>query len=64
MVLVGNKVDLVSAKGKAVEEVKELGKKLGTPAFVSSAKTGENVEATFLAIGRLVIHMPEPAAAA
>jgi len=64
MVVVGNKVDLVSAKGKAVEEVGELGKRLGTPAFVSSAKTGESVEATFLAIGRLVVRMPEEATAA
>ncbi len=63
MVVVGNKVDLVEARPEALKEVREIGQGLGTSAFVSSAKTGENVEATFLAIGRQVISLPEEATA-
>ena len=59
MVVVGNKVDLVPDKAKAGEGVRELGRQLRSPAFVSSAKTGENVEGVFLAMGRLVIALPE-----
>jgi len=61
MIVVGNKVDLVEDKEDALKAVGELGKKHGTPAFVSSAKTGENVEAAFLAIGTLVVVQPEAA---
>jgi len=53
MLIVGNKVDLIPSKAKATEEVAEAGKAHGMPPFVSSAKTGENVEAAFLAIGKL-----------
>jgi len=59
MIVVGNKVDLVENREDAEKTVGELGKHHVSPAFVSSAKTGENVEAAFLAIGTLVIAQPE-----
>ncbi|HLE45559.1 MAG TPA: Rab family GTPase [Thermoplasmata archaeon] len=64
MLVVGNKVDLAPSKPRAMEEVSDVGKAHGTQAFVSSAKTGENVESVFLAIGGLVIALPETAEAA
>ncbi len=63
MLVVGNKVDLVPSKPKAEDEVSDVGKAHGTQAFVSSAKTGENVESVFVAIGRLVVALPEAAGA-
>ena len=59
MIIVGNKVDLVERKEDAANQVTELGKRHATPTFVSSAKTGENVESAFLAIGKLVVQQPE-----
>ncbi len=64
IVVVGNKVDLVPERAKAAEEMQGLGRRLRASAFVSSAKTGENVEAAFLALGRLVVALPEEAAEA
>ena len=61
MVIVGNKVDIVERREDALAQVTDLGEKHGTPAFVSSAKTGENAEAAFLAIGTLVVQQPEAA---
>ena len=61
MIVVGNKVDLVEQKEDAEKTVAELGKKHGSRAFVSSARTGENVDAAFLAIGTLVVAQPEAA---
>ncbi len=59
MIVVGNKVDLVEDRQDAVTRVAESGRALGVTAFVSSAKTGESVEAAFLAIGNLVVQQPE-----
>ncbi len=64
MLIVGNKVDLVPSKPTALEEVAEFGRSHGMPVFVSSAKTGDNVEAAFLAIGQQVVALPEAAEAA
>src|SRR3989442_8143397 len=61
MIIVGNKVDLVETPEDAMKQVADTGKRHGTPGFVSSAKTGENVESAFLAIGRLVVQQPEAA---
>ena len=61
MIVVGNKVDLVEKGEDAAKQAAEIGKKFGMPTFVSSAKTGENVEAAFLAIGKLVVQQPEAA---
>jgi len=61
MIVVGNKVDLIETRADAEAAVAELGKKHGAPAFVSSARTGENVDAAFLAIGNLVLVQPEAA---
>ena len=61
MVVVGNKVDLVETREDAEKEVAELGEKHGSRGLVSSARTGENVDAAFLAMGTLVVAQPEEA---
>src|SRR5436309_12691853 len=64
MIIVGNKVDLVEGPKVAANDVAAVGKGHGMPTFVSSAKTGENVEGAFLAIGTLVAQHPEEPAEA
>jgi len=59
MIIVGNKVDLVAVRADAEERVAVAAKKFAMTGFVSSAKTGENVEEAFLAIGNLVVQQPE-----
>lgn len=54
-VLVANKIDLLDDRETAVREAREFGADIGAASFVSSAKTGENVEAAFLALGRRVL---------
>ncbi len=54
-VLVANKIDLLDDRDAALREAEEFGADVGAPAFVSSAKTGENVEAAFLSLGRRVL---------
>ena len=54
-VVVGNKVDLLEDRGGAVRDAEEFAPTIGATAFASSAKTGENVEAAFLALGREVL---------
>ena len=62
-VVVGNKVDLVADRGVASREAERFASTIGAPAFACSAKTGENVEAAFLALGRLVLADSESRAA-
>ena len=59
MIVVGNKVDLAEKREDAVRAVADLARKYGAAPFVSSAKTGESVEALFLTIGKLVVQAPE-----
>lgn len=58
-VVVGNKVDLVPAVADVEGRHLVLSESLTADGFLSSAKTGENVEAAFLAIGERVVAAPE-----
>ncbi|HKW43051.1 MAG TPA: Rab family GTPase [Thermoplasmata archaeon] len=55
IVVVGNKVDLVDSRRDASDALDELKDALETPGFLSSAKTGDNVEETFTALAKAVI---------
>lgn len=55
VVLVGNKVDLADSQKEAQEMLDERRDALGAPGFLSSAKTGLNVEASFLALAKGMI---------
>ncbi len=53
-VLIGNKADLISADSETSQKLKKMAKKLDLPLFLTSAKTGENVEASFNKLGLLI----------
>src|SRR2546425_5849825 len=55
VVVVGNKVDLAPTRRQAQEALDELKEELGVSGFLSSAKTGLNVEAGFLALAKAVM---------
>ena len=55
IVVVGNKVDLADSGRNAQERLDDLKEALGVPGFLSSAKTGQNVEAGFLALAKGMI---------
>ena len=59
IVLVGNKVDLASSRREAQEALDELKEVLGVDGFLSSAKTGQNVEVGFLALAKAIIAQAE-----
>lgn len=54
-VVVGNKVDLAKNRARAQEALEELLGELSVSGSLGSAKTGENVEASFLALAKRVI---------
>lgn len=55
-VLVGNKHDLVEKKdGMAATMLVAMGERLGFPVVLASAKTGENVEEMFTALGEMLV---------
>jgi small GTP-binding protein len=53
-VLIGNKVDLGSQHQVSLAEITEMSRRLNCQYLLTSAKTGENVESSFDAIGRRV----------
>lgn len=55
ILFVGNKSDLVGESGATAKALQEIAKKAEMPIILSSAKTGENVNATFRKIGELMI---------
>ncbi len=55
IVVVGNKVDLANTRREAQEALDELKEELGVSGFLSSAKTGLNVEAGFFALAKAVM---------
>ena len=55
VVFLGNKVDLVEPGCEAVQSLENIGKKTEMPVVMCSAKTGENVESAFRAIGEIMI---------
>lgn len=54
-VLVGNKVDLQDEIAISEDDIEKFGRKLDCPHFLSSAKTGENVEKVFKSLGEIVV---------
>ena len=55
IVLVGNKVDLAESRRDAQETLDDLKDVLGVAGFLSSAKTGQNVEAGFHALAKSIV---------
>lgn len=55
VLFVGNKSDLVGAQAPTARALGEIARKTEMPIVLSSAKTGENVSATFRRIGELMI---------
>lgn len=59
LVVVGNKVDLAASRLEAQEYLDELMEGLEVSGYLSSAKTGENVEGGFLALAKAIIGKAE-----
>ena len=55
LVLAANKVDLVEARRMGDEELAAVSSDLDAPFFLTSAKTGEQVEALFQELGALIL---------
>ncbi len=55
VLFVGNKADLVKDGAPTVRLLKEISRRTEMPIVLSSAKTGENVSATFRRIGELML---------
>ena len=49
--IVGNKVDLITRKGKILDMLENIGAKNGIEVFLTSAKSGENVDTVFRLAG-------------
>ncbi len=58
IVIVGNKVDLVEKRAITDDELAAVAGRYQLPWFVSSAKTGENVEFFFQALGQRLLVIP------
>ncbi len=54
-VLVGNKLDIADKSSMAVTILESAGQRLGHPTVLASAKTGENVEGIFSALGEMLV---------
>jgi small GTP-binding protein len=55
LIVVGNKLDLVEQSSSLIEELTTIAAECHAPWFVSSAKTGENVETLFEILGQRVL---------
>jgi len=55
IVLVGNKVDLVEDNFETPVQLESLVKEYNAPLFITSAKTGENVEAAFTTLAGVLL---------
>ncbi len=55
LVLVGNKVDLVKDRSRAREQLEDAMEEMHITGFLSSAKTGESVEASFACLAKEVV---------
>jgi small GTP-binding protein len=56
MVFVGNKSDIVKPDAPSISELKQIAAKNEMPVLLSSAKTGDGVEALFRKIGELMLY--------
>lgn len=55
LVFIGNKADLENSAVVREDDVKSLSSKYDAPAFMGSAKTGQNVEAFFKALAEKIV---------
>jgi small GTP-binding protein len=55
LILIGNKTDLIEMEKREAEEFKKITGPQSAPHLFTSAKTGENVEAAFLALANLLV---------
>lgn len=55
MVFVANKYDLRDEAQFDIDELKDIAEGINCPAYVSSAKTGENVELAFITLGETLL---------
>lgn len=55
VIMVGNKVDLVQADCEAIQQVKAIANEYNAPYKITSAKTGEAVEAAFSLLAQLMV---------
>jgi len=55
LVIMGNKVDLVDPQSDIIAHLAETAHQCQVPYFVSSAKTGQNVEVSFHTLGKSII---------
>jgi small GTP-binding protein len=56
IVFVGNKVDLIDKTNMNLEQLEQLAMSYEAPYFLTSAKTGENVENTFETLGKQLVN--------
>lgn len=56
MILLANKSDLVDSAQFGEAEMRALGQRYGARAYLTSAKTGENVERSFLELARSIVN--------
>ncbi len=63
IIFVGNKCDLIDERQISADELAGTAQQYGCQSFVSSAKTGENVESIFNALGEKVIEGGKPSQA-
>jgi len=57
LVLVANKCDLIEKNVINLEQLLQFAKKYQTPYFLTSAKTGENVEEVFIKMAKLLLRI-------
>ncbi len=55
IIIVGNKVDLTEKHELTMEDVKNLADDYNAPYYLTSAKTGQNVDKMFYTIGELLV---------
>lgn len=55
LIMVGNKIDLVEQPGLIIEDLTAIAAECHAPWFLSSAKTGENVETLFQTLGQRML---------
>ncbi len=55
IILVGNKEDLLPDPAAPLSQMEKLAKDFDCPIFITSAKTGLNVENSFQHLGKLIV---------
>ena len=55
-IILVNKIDLKESAKFSPKDIKEISEQLNMPYYTTSAKTGENVETSFIALGKKIIN--------